>query len=653
MKKIIYLVFAIALVFIGCNDSNKNNSEDINIEGEWHGEVVLKNGSKEAFTWNISYVNEEPLVESFTLAPNASTNAIVRGSSLSFSWSQGEQYDENLSAHPNASVLAEIQEDGNFLSGTISMGNPVETISFSASRLQNSQPLAGVENDTQSSNNSVSCDFNISVLYNGLAIGTTDESVVTDGEHDCIVIGNSGSGVSSFNKVVNLNRYKESEIYPGALLNGKQFKESQQLTYLQGVDRNGGTLVFEGAHMNGGNKVSVDISESISYDSVMNAIVAKQSEVNATAANLETAGVEYDSTKELYAKFKLGVSVEHAADLDSSMAYDRTTNVNYATYYAIQTYYIVNFEYPKSPSSAYSKKYFFNLDTMDENQCSLITDETNPPIYVSSVSYGKMFFATAESTYSKEEINAALSAAVEGAGTVSGEMESGVKYSDVLNSAKIHYLIWGGSGTGAAQELRVDNGQSVAQAWYNVVTDATTAEYSSSNPPVPVYYSLNNVADQTYVSLPYEYDYNSYNCGPHKYDGAKYTWKVHVKHDSIEDDLYYCVDGDEVHHVGLNNATHYWYIDPTASAHDKTLSLTLGNGKCFATNMAVGLYRKADTEGSTWESVWSKHYHRDISDCGWQFQRVFTVNRDGHQNKVADREKSAIRLGNNGKCATE
>ena len=73
----------------------------------------------------------------------------------------------------------------------------------------------------------------------------------------------------------------------------------------------------------------------------------------------------------------------------------------------------------------------------------------NPPVYVSSITYGRMVIFTFESTYSSEELGAALEFAYRGGVDVSGQVS--VTYKDIISNSKITAYILGGTYAKAAE----------------------------------------------------------------------------------------------------------------------------------------------------------------------------------------------------------
>src|SRR5205823_4971091 len=160
-----------------------------------------------------------------------------------------------------------------------------------------------------------------------------------------------------------------------------------------------------------------------------------------------------------------------------------------------QTYYTVDVDAPGSPSD------FLDPSVqLDEVQAQI--NDQNPPLYVSSVTYGRMVVFTFESSYSAEELGAALQFAYSGGVDVSGDVS--VTYKDIISSSKITAFILGGSGAVAAQSITsYDDLMSFIKQGGN---------YSKDSPGAPIAYKLAYLRDNTPGRLSFTTDYDVKDC---------------------------------------------------------------------------------------------------------------------------------------------
>jgi thiol-activated cytolysin len=156
-----------------------------------------------------------------------------------------------------------------------------------------------------------------------------------------------------------------------------------------------------------------------------------------------------------------------------------------------QAYYTVDVDAPGTPSD------FLDPSVqLDDVQAQI--NEQNPPLYVASVTYGRMVVFTFESQYSDEELGAALQFAYNGGVDVSGDVS--VTYKDIISSSKITAFILGGSGGVAAQSIdSYDDLMNFIKSGGN---------YSKDSPGAPIAYKLAYLKDNSpgRISLTTDYD---------------------------------------------------------------------------------------------------------------------------------------------------
>ncbi|HUQ07103.1 MAG TPA: thiol-activated cytolysin family protein [Kofleriaceae bacterium] len=160
-----------------------------------------------------------------------------------------------------------------------------------------------------------------------------------------------------------------------------------------------------------------------------------------------------------------------------------------------QAYYTVDLDAPGRPSDLLSP----DLDVED---VAPVMNENSPPLYVSSVTYGRMVVFTFESEYSAEELGSALEFAYSGGVDVSGQVS--VTYKEMLSKSKITAFILGGSGGVAAQTI--DS--------YDALIEfiKTGGDYSRQSPGAPIAYKLNYLKDNSPGRMSFTTDYTVTEC---------------------------------------------------------------------------------------------------------------------------------------------
>jgi hypothetical protein len=160
-----------------------------------------------------------------------------------------------------------------------------------------------------------------------------------------------------------------------------------------------------------------------------------------------------------------------------------------------QAYYTVDLDAPSRPSA-----FFDPSVTLDDVRARV--DEGNPPLYVASVTYGRMVVFTFESDYSAEELNAALEFAYAGGVDVSGDVS--VTYKEIISSSKITAFILGGSGGDAARTI------DSYEALIDFIKDG--GNYSRESPGAPIAYKLAYMKDNSPGRLSLTTDYEVTEC---------------------------------------------------------------------------------------------------------------------------------------------
>ncbi|MBK9303465.1 MAG: thiol-activated cytolysin family protein [bacterium] len=155
-----------------------------------------------------------------------------------------------------------------------------------------------------------------------------------------------------------------------------------------------------------------------------------------------------------------------------------TTNKIMAKY--MQIYYTIDMDTPSSPSALFAP-------TATAAEIAAALPPGSMPMYVSSVSYGMMALTCIETEFSEEQMGLALNAAYNGA--VDVELEFGYTAREVLQSASIKTIVYGGSTQG------LDDIEMGFEGFMEVI-DAST-DFTPESPGVPLVYRFRHVADNT------------------------------------------------------------------------------------------------------------------------------------------------------------
>jgi len=215
-----------------------------------------------------------------------------------------------------------------------------------------------------------------------------------------------------------------------------------------------------------------------------------------TPANLYSEIEQVHSEQQL--NMALGIQASWGlglASIKSSFNFsDTTIRSRYLVKYT-QAYYTVDLDAPSRPSELFNP-----LVTLTDVRDHM--DETRPPTYVSSITYGRMVLFTFESEYSAEEMGAALEFAYSGGYDVSGQVS--VTYKDILSKSKITAFILGGDASSAVKTI------DSYDALINFIK--TGGNYSRESPGAPIAYKLNYLKDNSPARMSMTTDYELKTC---------------------------------------------------------------------------------------------------------------------------------------------
>ena len=252
-------------------------------------------------------------------------------------------------------------------------------------------------------------------------------------------------------------------------------------------------------------RISVDLPGMVGGDSYVDAnptASGMQEGVNTllnrwhekyAAKNPAPARMQYESTSaysmnQLKAKFgsdfeKVGVNLK----IDFEAVNKGEKQVEVVDFK--QIYYTANFDAPKNPSDVFAPGV-----TVDQLKARGIDDKT-PPVYVSSVSYGRQMYVKFETTSKSTELKAAINAVIKGV-PIKPESE----WARVLKNTTVTVSIVGGNADGAA---RVVTG--TVEDLKKLIQEGAT--FSTQNPAVPISYKTAFLKDNQVATIQSNTDY--------------------------------------------------------------------------------------------------------------------------------------------------
>ena len=154
----------------------------------------------------------------------------------------------------------------------------------------------------------------------------------------------------------------------------------------------------------------------------------------------------------------------------------------------VQSYYTLSAEQPSTPASLF-------LPTVTAGDAARFLGAHNPPVYISSITYGRMLIYTFESTASASDLQAAVDAAIK-VGNAGGTVSLTVQQQQILNNSQVHMFAYGGSATDA---LELVAGTDFTKTFPTYLRNG--ANFSFDSPALPLSYTLRFVKDGTIAQI--------------------------------------------------------------------------------------------------------------------------------------------------------
>ena len=281
------------------------------------------------------------------------------------------------------------------------------------------------------------------------------------------------------------------DIFLGALFKANQDlleNKPQQIS----LDRSKGRISVDLPGMVGGDSY-VDAKPTVSgmqegVNTLLNRWHEKYAGKNPAPARMQYESTSAYSMNQLKAKFgsdfeKVGVNLK----IDFEAVNKGEKQVEVVDFK--QIYYTANFDAPKNPSDVFAPGV-----TVDQLKARGI-DEKTPPVYVSSVSYGRQMYVKFETTSKSTELKAAINAVIKGV-----PIKPDSEWARVLKNTTVTVSIVGGNADGAA---RVVTG--TVEDLKKLIQEGAT--FSTQNPAVPISYKTAFLKDNQVATIQSNTDY--------------------------------------------------------------------------------------------------------------------------------------------------
>ncbi|MDT0622015.1 thiol-activated cytolysin family protein [Croceitalea vernalis] len=229
-------------------------------------------------------------------------------------------------------------------------------------------------------------------------------------------------------------------IYPGSLLQGKTLSDATPKPIV--VGRAGGTISYD---LNNGNTNSTFTVNEVSKSSIqdgMNNIIANAGQV--VPANFQVDIIQVESESQM--ALEMGIKVEtFTTEVEGSLSFSTEKEYNRTLVKVNQSYYTMSFDLPTSLDEIFG-------ENVTPEQLQTYVQSDNPATFISSVTYGRIFYMLIESTSSRQEMQASLKATYDAVAiNASGSLD--VETFDSLKEVKIKAIAYGGDAEGSFQLL--------------------------------------------------------------------------------------------------------------------------------------------------------------------------------------------------------
>ena len=302
-------------------------------------------------------------------------------------------------------------------------------------------------------------------------------------------------------------------LYPGALVQG--------IGYLQGPGslrelpiRKRAPMVVVSSLATEKNAVKMDRVNYETYQKAWSLLLAEAVK-NKTPKPAMISFNQIEASSATQAALDLGFSAKYIGNSLSGDVKSKT-NSKENTFMAVfeQNAYTMSVEAPETPAEFFSKD-FSEQDLKTQVSLGNIGSK-NLPLYVSSITYGRLLMFTVTSTASKEEIQAALNGAYNN-GITQVDAKLSASYKKTMSQSTIKLISFGGD------ENRV----------VSIIKNGNLNEYFSESASLesftPVSYVLRNLKDNSIAKVSETTKYSTEECtaAPVK------SWKVKITIDKI------------------------------------------------------------------------------------------------------------------------
>ena len=276
-----------------------------------------------------------------------------------------------------------------------------------------------------------------------------------------------------------------SVIWPGNLLQSKTLDNATPSDIV--VKRAGGTITY---NLVTGNPVAtddVDVIDQGTVQQAMNNIIAQNGDI--TPANFTLDVVAINSKEELALEMGLKVSTL-TTKVSGDFSLDSSTEKSSVLVKLTQAYYTMSYVKPTSLDEVFDP-------SVTPEQLSTFIQPDNPATFISSVTYGRIFYMLYESTASAQDMEVALRGSYNAvAGKVSGSVD--IESLRAYNNLSVKVIAYGGDSQGTLNAVGATFGGEEAVDNLKDIVDRLAASSDIAG-GLPLSYVVNSLADPSQV----------------------------------------------------------------------------------------------------------------------------------------------------------
>ncbi len=329
-----------------------------------------------------------------------------------------------------------------------------------------------------------------------------EEPNIEDG-YECSV--KSYEAAAEYNEMLLLDPASDV-IYPGAVIVGESIATGEYIPIV--AARKPLSLSVSLQNIEGSPKATIEDPSLSNVRVAINEILSSNV-TGGTPAKVSFEVEEVHSQSQL--SLALGANYKSAlADVSGSFDFSQEDIRSRVVVKFIQAYYTIDIDLPATPSDLFSE--LPNLNSLGDVS----------PMYVSTITYGRMVLFTAESSTSTTMLEASLKAAFE-SGAQSGEINVSSEYKKVIENAKIQATIIGGSGGDAVGAV-----DGIAGLKQYILGGG---DYTKDSPGAPLSYKLRYLKDNSIGNIVLSTKYNVRSC-----DRVAFSYRVTAKRIFVNDD---------------------------------------------------------------------------------------------------------------------